>query len=122
MAGNKRKAATSASPEGTEPSFRTATCWTRPSVEIVEVSSDSSEHLYKSGPERGLDDKNVILPSTTPPSIEEADHRNDGYRTPSTIANRRMTRGLRHGRTDDRINYDLKCLNTSLPSKSLAGD
>ena len=107
MASKKRKSAEASStspgkrtPAGSRPQRL------KPSVEVVEVSSDSDdEETYKAGPERGLSRQNR-LDASSQQSVEQFDDEEDET---TTKKSRHMTRGSRHGRADNRKCYNMKC-------------
>lgn len=114
MPGTKRGADSS----GTSPRKRRALTKSsqrvKPSVEIVEVSSESEVQPRLSGVLRGLDRRNVI--NATKQSMEPDDDVDDRDGMNGSV--RHMTRGARNGRTDDRMKYDMKCTN-SFATRSL---
>lgn len=109
MAGSKRRAADtgSASPRKKTSSARPPQR-VKPSVEMVEVSSDTDDQPRLSGALRGLNPNNVL--ATPKPSVEQVDGEDDEHEQSADKENRRVTRGSRNGRTNDRQNYDMKCM------------
>ena len=115
MADKKRKAG-GLSPGKKTPSSTRAPKRPRPSVEFVEVSSDTAEEKPSKAIMRGLSVKNR-LPKMQQ-SVEQLDdgdgagdnnNDNDDREKATNEDSRHMTRGARHGRTDARIKYDSKC-------------
>lgn len=107
MPGNKRGADSSSTSPRKRRALTKSSLRARPSVEIVEVSSESDVQPRLSGVLRGLDTRNVI--SAAKPSPELDDVGDDDGRDEVSGSVRHMTRGARNGRTDDRTKYDMKC-------------
>lgn len=110
MAGKKRKAASASQQSpGKKASSSSRSQRIKPSVEIVEVSSDPTEQPHTKGIERGLCESNKIQASFAKQSVEQEGDEGGDRKSSNDQTTRRMTRGSRNGRTDDRKNYDMKC-------------